>query len=451
MVTWRAGPGDTLASLTTLTGSDGIATNTVKLGPSVVARTVGATIPGGGSVTFTIKSAEMSVIKPAQSLINPMAQSSIVAPQAQLQNIGARLDELRLMRQPNVASGLTARFGNESVPLSMLKSLTEAIVTASTGNKPAGNEASAATSDSPTSTGKRAGGGASADDEPLPPPPAPKPPANWGVFVNGNFGIDRQDSVNNVNGFKLRTDGVTVGGDYRFPNNNILGASVGYIHGDTNINGGGSQDTTGFSFSMYGAIVPSDKTYINMIASYGHNRYQTHRQTDAGDTADGHTQGNQYAISVSAGYNFNKDAFNFNPYGRADLMVATIKGFSETSGTDPIRVSNQTIQSTVFTLGGQASYAFVLPEATVIPTFRLEFQQQTAGAPSTATAGLVNDPLNNSFAVPYIGQDKSYGNFGLGVLAIFKKGVSATFNYEQLFGKDNYSSQRFLLGLRVDF
>ena len=393
----------------------------------------------------------MSVVKPAQSLINPMAQSSIVAPQAQLQNIGARLDELRLMRQPNVASGLTARFGNESVPLSMLKSLTEAIVTASTGkNRQARRRARPRPIRQPAQASGQAVGQARTTRA-VPPPPAPPPPANWGVFVNGNFGVDRQDSVNSLSGYKLRTDGVTVGGDYRFPNNNILGASVGYIHGDTSINGGGSQDTTGFSFSMYGAIVPSDKTYINLIASYGHNRYQTHRQTDAGDTADGDTQGNQYAISVSAGYNFNKEAFNFNPYGRADLIVATIKGFSETSGTDPIKVSNQTIQSTVFTLGGQASYAFVLQEAMVIPTLRLEFQQQTAGAPSTATAGLVNDPLNNSFAVPYIGQDKSYGNFGVGVLAIFKKGVSATFNYEQLFGKDNYSSQRYLVGLRVDF
>jgi outer membrane autotransporter protein len=197
-------------------------------------------------------------------------------------------------------------------------------------------------------------------------------------------------------------------------------------------------------------LVPSEKTYINGIASYGHNRYTTQRITSAGDTASGSTQGNQYALSVSGGYNFTKEAFIFNPYGRFDFIIATIDAFSESGGTGPLQVSSQRITSTVFSLGGAASYTFPLSWATLIPTARLEFQQQTSNTPSGVTAGLVGDPLNTTFAVPYVGNDKSYGNFGVGVLAVFKKGISATFNYEQLFGKENYSSQRYLLGLRVD-
>ncbi len=421
-VTWKPSQAaDVLGSSpksTTVTDEKGIATNTLKLGPFVGSRTVSVTIPGGQSKDFIILSAEMAVVQPAQSLIGPISQAAIVAPQAQLRNINARLDELRLVRLPGVLDGLRGTIDNETVSVAMLGSL--------------------------FGTVKLAAADANANVEP------PPPPSKWGFFVNGDFGIDKQDSVNTYQGYKLRTDGVTVGADYRFPNNNILGGSIGYIKGDTSIDGGGSQDTTGFSFSMYGALVPSEKTYINAIGSYGHNRYKTQRITDAGDTANGSTQGNQYALSVSGGYNFTKDAFILNPYGRVDMIIATVDGFSEDSGTNPIHVSSQRIYSTVFSLGASASYTMPLSFATLIPTVRVELQQATNGSPSNVTAGLVGDPLNTSFAVPYIGQDKSYGNFGVGVLALFTKSVSATFNYEQLFGKENYSGQRFLLGVRVD-
>jgi len=183
--------------------------------------------------------------------------------------------------------------------------------------------------------------------------------------------------------------------------------------------------------------------------TFGNNRYEPHRLTAANDIANGSTQGNQFALSVSAGYDLNKAGFTFGPYARLDEIVATIDGLSENSGTDPIQISKQRIQSTVVSLGGQASYAMAFSSATLIPTFRAELQQELSGTAHNVTAQLISDPFQTSFAVPGFSQDKSFGNVSVGLLTIFKKNVSIMFNYERLLGKDNYNNDRYTLGLRI--
>ena len=42
-------------------------------------------------------------------------------------------------------------------------------------------------------------------------------------------------------------------------------------------------------------------------------------------------------------------------------------------------------------------------------------------------------------------------NFALGVTSVFGNGVSAFFNYQQLFGKSNVSASLYTLGLNVAF
>ena len=41
--------------------------------------------------------------------------------------------------------------------------------------------------------------------------------------------------------------------------------------------------------------------------------------------------------------------------------------------------------------------------------------------------------------------------FAVGASAILANGFSCFFNYEQLFGKENFKDQKYTLGLRVEF
>ena len=113
-------------------------------------------------------------------------------------------------------------------------------------------------------------------------------------------------------------------------------------------------------------------------------------------------------------------------------------------------VSEQRVKSTTLSLGGQVSYSISTSFGVVIPYGRLEFQhiaQSSAQTVYAGLAGIVAPATDHSDA----GQDKSFGNYAVGVTGMFAKNVSAFFNFEQLFGKDDYSQQKYTLGFRYRF
>ena len=83
-----------------------------------------------------------------------------------------------------------------------------------------------------------------------------------------------------------------------------------------------------------------------------------------------------------------------------------------------------------------------------MPNGRLEFQylaQSNAQEVTAQTQGSTPVPIS------VLGDDKSFGTFAVGITGLFGRGVSAYFNYQQLFGKDHISNQIYTLGARLDF
>ena len=56
-----------------------------------------------------------------------------------------------------------------------------------------------------------------------------------------------------------------------FLGNNVLGASLGFLKADTDLDAGaGTQSAKGYSFSLYGSYVPQENAYIDGILNVGH-------------------------------------------------------------------------------------------------------------------------------------------------------------------------------------
>jgi hypothetical protein len=86
-----------------------------------------------------------------------------------------------------------------------------------------------------------------------------------------------------------------------------------------------------------------------------------------------------------------------------------------------------------------------------MPNARIEFQHVADRNIQNVTASLPGNPSVLPGTIPILGEDRSFGTFALGVSGVFPRGVSAFFNYEQLFGKDNFSDRHYSLGLRIEF
>jgi outer membrane autotransporter protein len=84
----------------------------------------------------------------------------------------------------------------------------------------------------------------------------------------------------------------------------------------------------------------------------------------------------------------------------------------------------------------------------LVPYARAEYQyaaQTTANAVGAQYVGGLLQPVVSPDT------DKSFGNFAVGASAVLPHGLSGFFNYEYVFGKQNFSESRYLLGIRYAF
>jgi outer membrane autotransporter protein len=346
---------------------------------------------------------------------------ALAAPSIQLNNIRQRLDQLRLIRSPAVLERLRVSVDGKALP-----PLSAFSLASDKDGKP------------------QKGGGASAD--------APDAFEHWGVFVNGDVNLGKQSAFDTQTGFELRTKGLTLGTDYRFIGNHILGAAVGLMRADTELEGAvGTQDADGRSLSFFGSFVPRENAYVDGILTFGRNDYDSERRASTG-TLNSVTQGNQWGMAVSAGYAINRGPLAMTPFGRIEHIDARVDAFSETgSGDDALSISEQRIKQTTLALGANASYAISTSWGVLAPTARMEFVRIASSSSDEVIARLAGDTIGLPAQLRLPSDDKSFGSFAIGVTGVFSKGVSGYLNYERQFSRQTYHDERFGVGIRAAF
>jgi len=388
-----------------------------------------AAIGSAASFQFKVLNQQAAVDAPSRQVVTPAVVTAVTTPSIQISNIRQRLDQIRFQHSPAVAQALRVSIGGQA----LLPSGAPTLAATDRDAKAATGAANAA----------MRGGGAAAD--------APDPFGRWGVFVNGDIDIGKQSAVDTQAAFKLTSNGLTLGTDYRFEGNHVLGAALGLLKADTNIADGGSQDAKGYGLSLYGSYVPVDNAYLDAIVNVGRNTYDSQRQQTTGGFATSNTDGNQFAVALSAGWNFNQGPLTGNPYLRVEYVDAKINGFSESGNPkEALVIGEQRVKATTLSLGGQVSYAASTSWGVLVPYAKLELQYLAQSNAQNVTAQLTGLTSPASI-VPALGQDKTFGNFAAGASAILANGFSCFFNYEQLIGKDNYKDQKYTLGLRLEF
>lgn len=336
----------------------------------------------------------------------------------QTTNIGLRLAALRRGATGVSVSGVAFNVDGQSVPLGAVTSL--------------------------LSSAER-GGGASADRSSM--------LARLGIFANGQGSFGDQEATSKDTGFDFHTRGITVGADYRLTDQLVLGMALGYLRTKAEFDASaGDSRINGYSLSAYGNYYVWDKLYVDGIATFGWNTYDTERNiTDANATANGSTDGTQFAISVSTGYNVDIGALTFGPTARANYVRVHIDGFRE-RGADILNLSlgSQTVESLTTALGGQAAYAMSMSWGVLTPLVRFEWEHEFKGNSRTVTASLVADP-STVVAAQTSSPDRDYVNLGIGLSATFPRGISAFVAYDTVRGRAHFTNHSFNTGIKFEF
>jgi outer membrane autotransporter protein len=289
----------------------------------------------------------------------------------------------------------------------------------------------------------------------------------FGVFATGAINLGDRDETGNQAGFDFRTIELTLGADYRFSDQFILGAALSYTAIDTDIDSsGGYLDTRGLGLTLYGVYYPADRFYIEGMVNYGRNDYDQRRNVayelqgvDVKQGFDSSYEGRQVFADIGAGYQFTRGNLTFGPEAHLSYLDLDVDPFREqASNNNPgsgwaVAMDEQNLESLVFSLGGRASYLFDQSWGTLEPQVEFswlhEFRDNSRIVSGRFVEGAaVPDNIFQVFTDPV---DKNYFRFGLGLQARFDRGPSLLIQYRTLFDYEHLEMNTISTQLRWDF
>lgn len=351
----------------------------------------------------------------------------------QMGNVGSRLAALRsgVVRRGADISGLSLQIAGERLAGSQVQTLLNSL----------------------------SGGGASSDESGF---------ARLGFFVSGDLGFGDKDPTANEDGFDYDIRSITAGVDYRLSDAVILGAALGYSSSDTDVDAnGGNLNADSYSLTLFGTFYQSDQFFIDGSLSFGRDSYDQERNirytlpghADVNQTLFSDYDGDQFAATVNAGYEFRTGGFTLVPSGRLQYIDTDVDGFSENAVSNPaaagagwgVSIDNQSFQSFTLGLGGQVNYAISQSWGIFLPYASFEWIHEFEENNDFVTGSFIGDPTNESFSLPTDANDSNYFNLGVGFSAQFKRGAAAFLNYQQVLGYDDLDHYNISAGFRLEF
>lgn len=285
----------------------------------------------------------------------------------------------------------------------------------------------------------------------------------WGVFINGRVQFGDKTATAAESGFDFDTQGITLGADYRVNNAYILGTAVGFANTSSDMNNqGGNLDAEGITWSFYGNANLSDALYLDWIAHYGWNSYESTRrfnyEESPGQFVIGSTQGDndgsQYGVDLTLGYDTAMNSLTVGSYARLSYTHVNTDGYQETSAQNlglNMIVGEQAINSFTTALGVRLSYAASQNWGVLVPHLLLEWEHEYRDDARFVNASFVDDFRRIVFQLPTDSPDRNYFNVGVGVSAQFSAGRSAFISYESVLEKDRVNDSTVTAGVRLSF
>jgi len=292
-----------------------------------------------------------------------------------------------------------------------------------------------------------------------------------GVFLTGNYSTGDRDRTRRTDSFDFDTYGTTLGLDYRFTENLILGAAISYNDLDSDFDkrstvAGGGVNADSWGGFVYGTYY-QDRFYIDGLAGYAKSDYDVKRRINIAnnnpDVFDGNDikasvkgtpDSDDYTASIGGGYHFGTGALSYGPYGRLTYLKVKVDDYKE-SGAGKyglnLDVDGQDWKSVTSVLGGQISYASSQNYGVVMPQGRLAWVHEYEDDSTRMKATYIDDPRKNTLRAITDDPDSDYFELGVGVSAVFKNGVQAFFNYDTVLGMDDFTIHMFTLGGRWEF
>jgi len=287
-------------------------------------------------------------------------------------------------------------------------------------------------------------------------------PAFWsrlGLFAHVQFEEAERDRSTLENGYHANGIAFTVGADYFFSEEILLGATLsGHQNRLDYQNNAGSLDSDLTTLSLFGAYFYHD---FSVYAQLGHAwlDFASTRQIRFGNTdisvnerLTGETTGAQQILNTRAEWTWRHQALTVTPFARLDYVQSRIKAYGERGGGGfAMRLGPQHSDQLSVAMGVQASYALTPSWGVWVPTLGLSYLSEANADRDPITARFAFDPdQTRTFSLNNDGGDSAFYQLSLGASAVFKHGISAFADVTRILGYDYLSAAQYQLGVRYE-
>ncbi len=299
----------------------------------------------------------------------------------------------------------------------------------------------------------------------------------WGWFGSVDYGFGDRDGTVNEDEFEYDSIGFTIGLDYVFDNDWVLGGTFAWD--DTEIdfdgsnlaipqNSGGGLDSDGYTlsgFAMYYGPV-----YFTTILSVSDWDYDMDREARFTATSgsvvnrqfEGSTEGKQISGEFSVGKIFGEGATTFDVYVAGSFQFLEIDGFDETGlpatggGANglALRFSEQDIDSRQAVLGGVVRHNLNTDMGVITPYLGLEWRTEFEDDARIVDNRYVFAPSGSNpqgFRTITDEQDDNYGEVTLGISAQMQNSLFLFLQWDAAVGLEDTSANIISLGIRGVF
>lgn len=277
--------------------------------------------------------------------------------------------------------------------------------------------------------------------------------AGIGLWIDSYGQWGDQRGAQGVTGYDYDLYGGTIGYDSTFPNNLMLGISIGTsraaIDFDENMGDGSVKDVTG---SLYGSYLLGD-AYIEGVLSYGRERFRNHRRLSIGsiqrDALSSHS-GDAYSVYLGAGYDYKVGNSAIIPFAAIRYAHLDEEGFSESgAGSLDLTLDRRRTDSLVSELGVRAARAYKLNSGSLVPEFSAAFSYDFDIDDRVITSSFAGSP-GAAFSIKGQQVEKYGAVVNAGLTFIHDCGVSTSIKYSGEF-RERSSSHGVIGNLRYQF
>ena len=226
---------------------------------------------------------------------------------------------------------------------------------------------------------------------------------DWNVWTEGRITVGKTYKTDTSSEQDSQTQNLSLGFDRIIKDNNpdvnpnssghIIGVVLGIGKSDADTTNSSTVDADSYSLSAYGVIREEDKALAQAMMGYGHIKVDKTR-IDGSDTLTGSHNANQFFTSIKVQKEtIGVGSFSLSPYGKIHASRTWYDGYSETGGNTALTYGEQTIDSTVLSLGLDVDYLIPIHNGNIRPFMQFEYGADVSGS-STVNMHYNNEITN---------------------------------------------------------